>query len=75
VLALAVTVIESSLIVSMLLDGGPGSAAIARDTVFATVMIVCNGVVGCASWSARCGTASSRIGSRARRRRFPCWRR
>jgi Ca2+:H+ antiporter len=46
VLALAVTVIESSLIVSMLLDGGPGSAAIARDTVFATVMIVCNGVVG-----------------------------
>jgi Ca2+:H+ antiporter len=44
ILALAVTVIESSLILSMMLGGG--SAALARDTVFATVMIVCNGVVG-----------------------------
>jgi Ca2+:H+ antiporter len=46
VLALAVTVIEASLIVSMMLAGGDNTAALARDTVFATVMIICNGVIG-----------------------------
>jgi Ca2+:H+ antiporter len=46
VLALAVTVIEGSLIVSMMLSGGAASIALARDTVFATVMIICNGVLG-----------------------------
>ena len=46
VLALAVTVIEVSLIVSLMLSGGAAASALARDTVFATVMIVCNGVVG-----------------------------
>jgi Ca2+:H+ antiporter len=46
VLALAVTVIEVSLIVSLMLHGGPAASALARDTVFATVMIICNGVVG-----------------------------
>lgn len=46
VLALAVTVIEVSLIVSMMHSGGATAATLARDTVFATVMIICNGVVG-----------------------------
>lgn len=46
VLALAVTVIEVSLIVSLMFSGGPGVCTLARDTVFATVMIICNGVVG-----------------------------
>ncbi len=46
VLALAVTVIEVSLIVSMMLSSGGASRTLARDTVFATVMIICNGVVG-----------------------------
>jgi Ca2+:H+ antiporter len=46
VLALAVTVIESSLIVSMMLSDKGANSALARDTVYATVMIVCNGVVG-----------------------------
>jgi Ca2+:H+ antiporter len=46
VLALAVTVIEVALIVSIKLSGGPGAGAIARDTVYAATMIVCNGVVG-----------------------------
>ena len=46
VLALAVTVIEVSLIISMMLSGGPETHALARDTVFATVMIICNGVIG-----------------------------
>jgi Ca2+:H+ antiporter len=46
VLALAVTVIEVGLIVSMMVAGGPGKAELARDTVFAAVMILVNGVVG-----------------------------
>jgi Ca2+:H+ antiporter len=46
VLAVAVTVIEVALIVSLILSGGPDKAALARDTVFAAVMIVCNGIVG-----------------------------
>ena len=46
VLALAVTVIEVSLIVSLMRAGGNVSSTLARDTVYATVMIVCNGVIG-----------------------------
>lgn len=46
VLAIAVTVIEVALIVSVMLSAGPEKAGLARDTVFAAVMIVCNGIVG-----------------------------
>jgi Ca2+:H+ antiporter len=46
VLAVAVTVIEVALVVSVMLSAGPEKAALARDTVFSAVMIVCNGVVG-----------------------------
>lgn len=46
VLAVAVTVIEVALIVSMMLSGGPEKAALPRDTVFAAVMIVCTGILG-----------------------------
>ncbi|GAA3238741.1 ionic transporter y4hA [Streptomyces thermocoprophilus] len=46
VLAVAVTIIEVALIVTLMLDGGDKSATLARDTVFAAVMITCNGVVG-----------------------------
>ena len=46
VLALAVTAIESSLIVSVMLAGGEAKAELARDTMYATVMIIVNGVVG-----------------------------
>ena len=46
VLAVAVTVIEVALVASMMLGAGPEKAALARDTVFAAVMIVCNGIVG-----------------------------
>jgi len=45
VLTLAVTVIEVALIASLLLMPN-ASATLARDTVFAVVMIVCNGLVG-----------------------------
>lgn len=46
VLALAVTVIEVALIVALMLSDRGATSALPRDTVFATVMIICNGVVG-----------------------------
>jgi Ca2+:H+ antiporter len=46
VLAVAVTLIEVALIVTLMADGGPKTYALARDTVFAAVMITCNGIVG-----------------------------
>lgn len=46
VLALAVTVIEVALIVSLMLAGGDATAALARDTIFAAIMIILNGMVG-----------------------------
>ncbi|MEU3093915.1 ionic transporter y4hA [Streptomyces sp. NPDC006967] len=46
VLAVAVTVIEVALIVTLMIDGGPQSATLARDTVFAAVMITVNGILG-----------------------------
>ncbi|GHC72026.1 calcium:proton antiporter [Streptomyces cinnamoneus] len=46
VLAVAVTVIEVALIVTLMADGGDKSSSLARDTVFAAVMITCNGIVG-----------------------------
>jgi Ca2+:H+ antiporter len=46
ILALAVTVVEVALVVSVIFAGGSGATTIARDTVYAAVMIVCNGVVG-----------------------------
>jgi Ca2+:H+ antiporter len=45
VLALSVTAIELALILSMMLAGGPDKASLARDTIFATVMII-SGVIG-----------------------------
>ena len=45
-LALAVTVIEASLIVASMLAGGAVENSLARDTVFSAVSIVLNGVVG-----------------------------
>jgi len=56
VLAVAVTVIEVGLILS-LMASGKGSDSLARDTVFAAVMITCNGIVGLvlviAAWRTR----------------------
>ena len=46
ILALAVTIIEVSLIVALMVAGGASANALVRDTVFATVMIICNGVIG-----------------------------
>jgi Ca2+:H+ antiporter len=46
VLALAVTLIEVALIVSLMIAGGEEAAGLARDTVFAAVMIILNGIIG-----------------------------
>jgi Ca2+:H+ antiporter len=46
VLAVAVTVIEVALIVTLMVSGGSETSTLARDTVFAAVMITCNGIVG-----------------------------
>jgi len=46
VLAISITVIEVSLIIAIMFDGHDGSEFIARDSVFATVMIVVSGVIG-----------------------------
>ncbi len=46
VLALSVTAIEVALIVSLMMAGGQAATGLARDTVFASVMIILNGMVG-----------------------------
>ena len=46
ILAVAVTIIEVGLIVTLMVSGGPETASLARDTVFAAVMITCNGILG-----------------------------
>jgi Ca2+:H+ antiporter len=51
VLAIAVTIIEVALIVAVMIGAPAEKAGLARDTVFAAVMIVCNGIVGlCLLW-------------------------
>ncbi|MDI1463568.1 ionic transporter y4hA [Catellatospora sp. KI3] len=46
ILAVAVTVIEVGLIIMLMTSAGEGPSSLARDTVFAAIMIVCNGVMG-----------------------------
>ncbi|WP_034087464.1 calcium:proton antiporter [Streptacidiphilus albus] len=46
VLAIAVTVIEVALIVTLMISGASDTSTLARDTVFAAVMITTNGIVG-----------------------------
>ena len=45
-LAVAVTVIEVALIVTLMISGGSKAESLARDTVFAAAMITMNGIVG-----------------------------
>ncbi|GIH03528.1 ionic transporter y4hA [Rhizocola hellebori] len=46
VLAVAVTIIEVALIVTLMISGGENSSSLARDTVFAAAMITMNGILG-----------------------------
>jgi Ca2+:H+ antiporter len=46
ILAIAVTLLEASIIVSLMLTGGAGAETYARDTLFAAVMLILNGILG-----------------------------
>lgn len=46
ILALAITIIEVALIVSLMVAGGENTAYLARDTVFAAIMLILNGILG-----------------------------
>src|SRR5689334_458392 len=43
---LAGAVLEVALILTLMVSGGKDTSVLARDTVFAAVMITCNGIVG-----------------------------
>jgi len=46
ILAVSITVIEVAIIISLMTTGGPEYASFARDTVYAAVMLILNGIVG-----------------------------
>jgi Ca2+:H+ antiporter len=46
VLAMAITAIEVALIVSLMIAGGEAATGLARDTVYAALMIILNGILG-----------------------------
>lgn len=46
ILALSITVIEVALIVSLMTAGGEHAEKLARDTVFAAIMLILNGILG-----------------------------
>ena len=76
VLAVAVTVIEVALIVTLMVSGGKDTSTLARDTVFAAVMITHQRHRRArAAWSARSSTTSRSSTPRAPARRWPPWSR
>ncbi len=46
ILAISITVIEVSIIVSLMMSEGPAAASLARDTVYAATMLILNGIIG-----------------------------
>lgn len=46
ILAVAITIIEVALVISLMLAGGEKTIYLARDTVFAAVMLIFNGILG-----------------------------
>lgn len=46
ILAVAITVIEVSIIISLMMSGGQESLSLARDTVYSATMLILNGIVG-----------------------------
>ena len=73
VLAVAVTVIEVALIVTLMVSGGSGTESLARDTVFAAVMITCNGIVGLSLLVATLRHRTASFNAEAPRARWPPW--
>src|SRR5690606_30436456 len=50
ILAICITVLEVGLIISFMLSGSEGALTYARDTVFAAVMLILNGILGMCIW-------------------------
>jgi Ca2+:H+ antiporter len=46
ILAISITVIEVSIVVSLMMSEGPEAASLARDTVYAATMLILNGIIG-----------------------------
>ena len=46
ILAVAITIIEVALIISLMVAGGDNAAYLARDTIFAAIMLILNGILG-----------------------------
>lgn len=46
ILAIAITIIEVALIISLMIAGGESAVTLARDTVFAAIMLILNGILG-----------------------------
>ncbi len=46
ILAISVTIIEVAIIITLMINGGQEYASFARDTVYAAVMVILNGIVG-----------------------------
>lgn len=46
ILAISITVIEVSIIISLMMSEGQGAASLARDTVYSATMLILNGIVG-----------------------------
>lgn len=50
ILAVCITILEVSLIVSLMIAGGENASTYARDTVFAAIMLILNGILGICIW-------------------------
>ena len=50
ILAICITILEVGLIISFMLSGSEGAMTYARDTVFAAVMLILNGILGICIW-------------------------
>ena len=46
ILAVAITVIEVSIIISLMISGGDQAMSLARDTIYSATMLILNGIVG-----------------------------
>ncbi len=46
ILAISITVIEVSIIISLMISGGQEAVSLARDTVYSATMLILNGIVG-----------------------------
>jgi Ca2+:H+ antiporter len=46
ILAVAITVIEVSIIISLMISGGEQALSLARDTIYSATMLILNGIVG-----------------------------